>query len=88
MSNNKRIIEFIDNLPSTAEPITNYKGKPLAPIYYFDTLSQRIIKQDKSRSIHPYRFIRSNKITLLFRNFKTEDIQTKDLISHLINHSN
>ena len=80
MSNNKRKIEFIDSLPSTAIPITTYKNKPLAPIYYFDTLSQRLIKKDGR-----YRFIRSNKITLLFKNFKTEDIKTKDFISHLIN---
>ena len=80
MSADKRKIEFIDSLPESAIPIITYKDKPLAPIYWFDSEAKRLIKKDGR-----YRYIRSNKITLLFNNFKTEDNKTKDLISHLLN---
>ena len=73
------IIDYLDSLPSTAKPITDYKGKSLAPVDWFDTASDRLIKLNNGR----YRYIRSNNIRLLFSNFSVLDVKTKSFIKDI-----
>ena len=77
----QRKIDFIDSLPPTAEPIKTYNNSELAPIYWYDTAAERIIKLDNGR----YRYIRSNNIKLLFNDFSTVNVKTQLFINSFNN---
>ena len=80
-----RIIDSINSLPPTATPINEIDGNPLPPIYFYDTSTQKLIKKFSSS----YRYIRSNNITITFKNFKTQIFKVKNLIKKInLNFSN
>ena len=80
-----RIIDSINSLPPTAIPINEIDGNPLPPIYFYDTSTQKLIKKFSSS----YRYIRSNNITITFKNFKTQIFKVKNLIKKIkLNFSN
>ena len=61
----KRTFEYIESLPQSAIPIIEYEGKEVYPGYFYDFESDRIIKTAICKSSpYPYRYNRSNELTL------------------------
>ena len=53
-------VDYIENLPNTAIPITHMKGNELKPIYWYDTNNRRVIKKNPDWQPFPYRYYQIN----------------------------
>ena len=79
------LIDFIASLPKSANRLTNYKGRQLQEIYWYDTETNRIIKRNGKYEPYPYRYyhINTTEVSLQFIKGKSTKVQYQELLDSI-----
>ena len=80
----KHKVDYMSVLPLSAKIITQYKQYKLKPIYWYDSDSNRIIKQNNRDDVKKYRCIRSESIKLVLLKGGQVKVNVEDFINHII----
>lgn len=79
----KRTFEYIEFLPHAAIPITEYNGKEMCPGYFYDSEADRIIRTAVCKSPYPYRYNRSNELTIKLSSGETIKVLESNLRAYI-----
>ena len=78
----KHTIDYIDELPEHATPITTYFNHKLQPIYFWDSELKRVIRKNGQKAYHQYRYMRIDP-ALFTLDGKTLHVKLSEMISEL-----